>query len=256
VFFVPASYRTERSEGYVAEFCEICRKPQRFEVFRIGAAATSFGAGREVGHVLRCDTCHLSKPADGSAYTVFLRSPGCAVEDLIPVTTPNLLEELATRLEVEHAIVSGQLDSLDHETRRNLLLEPFRFLNWELARGQSLSQTNEYWNVIVLGGIVAGAGGFFLLRNLNNARSTRMIVGGVCVAAVVAVAAIWSARTERKRIRTRVIPNLVHALRPLRPTREEITDCLRRCSDAKLLIGRKLKPEALFEVLDSPPAVN
>jgi hypothetical protein len=75
MFIVWGSRRTERILGYVADFCPVCREARAFRLVRVGLAShvyyISFGAGRHVGHVIRCEECGSSFDTDATRYATF-----------------------------------------------------------------------------------------------------------------------------------------------------------------------------------------
>ena len=64
MFIVWGKKRIERKQGMVADFCPICREVRAFTLIRVGLADhiyyVSFGEGKLVGYIVRCDTCGVA----------------------------------------------------------------------------------------------------------------------------------------------------------------------------------------------------
>jgi hypothetical protein len=248
---VHGTYRTETVAGFVADFCPVCRDIGSFQVIRVGDAShvafVSLGQGRLAGHLLRCVQCGTGRGFLQERYAaVAEKNPGTAA--LIELTHPNIRSEFGERLELETRLRNDPF-FLSAPQREQMLLEPFQELDPELEqldKGTLHQKTASMWGFLVMCAVLGGGGVIIRFEEEK--------IGWVIGAAIVAFLAVWAGiliRAEGRGIRQRIMPNLARALRPLRPTKEELQMILTRCRNAGLRSGKKVKLHSLWNALEA-----
>jgi hypothetical protein len=248
---VHGTYRTETGEGFVADFCPVCRDIASFKVIRVGDAShlafVSLGSGRFAGRMIRCGRCDTSRTFDEKRYAdITPQSPD--LEGLIASTHPNVRAEFAERLELEARLRSDP-SSLSSRQREELLLEPFQELDpqiEQLDKGTLHQKKASMWGVLAMCAAIGGGGA---IARFDEAKAGWVIGGGI-----VAFVAVWAGILifiEGRGMRQRIMPCLAGALRPLRPTKEELQKILGRCRNAGLRSGKKVKLDPLWKALQA-----
>jgi hypothetical protein len=254
MFIFWGTRKTESKEGYVAEFCPVCREITSFQLRRIGMAdhlyGVSLGKGKTLGHAAICEGCQTQIGVDAMDYRAFARRPGQNLQVLIDETFPNIRKSRSERLILEDKVRSGELDDAD---RQAMLMEPFHIFS-------AATEANFTGQIHI-----QGRGGWGCLGTFVIAFAV-VIIGN----------AIWAYPEERERITTaamgimvlgglysfvqllleprrifarRILPGLAKALRPLHPTKDELAGCLERFNRAGFKIGRKTKLDVLWNAV-------
>jgi hypothetical protein len=251
---VHGTYRTETVAGFVADFCPVCRDIQAFKVIRVGDAShlafVSLGNGRLAGHMIRCAQCGTGRAIPEDRYSM-VAERSSDTEALIAMTHPNIRTEFAERLQLEARLRTNP-DCLTVEQREAMLLEPFKELDPEieqLDKGTLHQKQASMWGMLAMCAVMGGGGA--LVRFQEG--KTGWIVG----AAIAAFIAVWVATlicAEGRGMKRRIMPSLTRALRPLRPTKEELQMILTRCRNAGLRSGKKVKLDPLWNALQTASA--
>ena len=78
MFIIWGQKKTEKSIGYAADFCSMCREVRSIRVFRLGSAAhvygLSVGGGGLVGYSARCQSCSYAMEVDATGYQSLAKS--------------------------------------------------------------------------------------------------------------------------------------------------------------------------------------
>lgn len=238
-----------RRLGYVADFCPLCREVRAFELERVGLAGhlyyISLTEGELVGHRARCTTCDT---AYETSLDTFVRpAPNMAsLRELIGTTFPRIAEHYSKRFAIEKAI-RDPFAKMPAETRDWLLHEPFRLLSHKVE--------DDYRPTRMDLRSMAGFGAAFVGGSAIAAALTALapqyqfeIVGSVIV--VVALVA-WglNAVSRRRAFNAGVLIPLATALRPLKPTREELAGIVKDMKALGLKIGKRVRVDALLAEL-------
>lgn len=250
---------TEKKHGYVADFCPICRKITPFRISRFGTVGHFYGIsmGRQklLGHAGYCENCGTQIGVDATSYEAFEKESGNDVESLIRTTFPSIREARAARLALEEKVRAG---TLDPEERRALLMEPFH-LSSELTEatlsGETKIQGRGGWGCLstVLVSLAVLFIGNAIWADPEEREKvltvfTILLIGGGIVSLILLV-------LEPGRIFSRkIVPNLVAALKPLKPTKEELAACLDRFKRSGFKLGKKIKAERLWKAIHPDPA--
>src|SRR5438876_12363312 len=87
MFIVWGKKRTERKQGRVADFYPICREIRAFTLIRVGLAGhiyyVSFGEGKLVGYIVRCDTCGVALGVEPTRFATSEKDSRIELEILI-----------------------------------------------------------------------------------------------------------------------------------------------------------------------------
>ena len=248
---VHGTYRTETVEGFVADFCPVCRDIASFKVVRVGDAShiafVSLGNGRFAGRLIRCSRCDTARAFDQKRFAG-IATDGSNAEALIASTHPNVRAEFAGRLELEARLRTDPSILSGHQ-REELLLEPFQELDPEieqLDKGTLHQKKASMWGFLAMCAAI-GAGG--AIARFDESKAVWVIGGGI-----VSFLAVWAGIlicAEGRGMKHRVMPCLATALRPLRPTKDELQRILARCRNAGLRSGKKVKLDSLWKALEA-----
>lgn len=237
-----------RRIGYVADFCPVCRELRSFKVKRVGLVGhvyyVSFGEGELAGHVRTCSVCDVDLEARPEHY-LGIHPDKLDLQELAALTNPDWRKKHAARLALEQARATDP-GGLSPQDRAFLLQEPFALLAPKAEERFRASHFDAR--------TLAAIAGLFVLVALAGAigEAVPAAKDGLIFAAVVAGIALvtWQVTQIKHRwFRAKIFPTLLLALRPLRPTPQEIERILdehRRRGDQ---IGRKLDPRRLIAAL-------
>ena len=255
MFIVHGTKRKVRSLGWVADFCQICRRPQPFQLFRIGLAShvyfISFGQGKLAGHIMECKECGTKSGTDESRYASIAKAPGTDFAALASATMPNLPETLGARLAFEKQLVDGTA-SVDPETRMEILIEPFVVMEGMIAERNASAGMDRPTSFGCLGTLVVLIALVALIVFAKWATQTVdyiLAVGFTVIGAGVVYTIAQMCLSMRRYTRSQILPRLVASLARLRPTEAEIAETLASCKKAKMKVARAVKADALWREL-------
>ena len=250
--------------GNIADFCPLCREVRIFELKRVGLAGhifyISLTDGDLVGHERRCTACGTELNARPEIYAR-PSTESRALRELIALTFPNLATHYAGRFALEKSI-RNSLGKISTEDRLALLKEPFSLLSYK-AEPQfraSLVHTQAilvFFAALILGGIGAAPLSLALAPLAVELPEYEKLIW-VAVLLVAAVTAWISSFCFRKRLlRKEMLPPLLSALHPLKPTLDELAMVLKDLKALGLKVGSRIKPEWVMAALRSyvPPKV-
>lgn len=241
-----------RKQGYVADFCPICRVPSAFELKRVGSAGhvyyVSVGEGQLVGYERTCQTCRTPLKAEPSTYASVAKAPA-ALPDLQAQTFPNLATALSERLALEERVRNTPA-SLTPDERQALIRSPFLILSSKVERRFKRTEFDGKAWLSVLGAIALMILGPILAVVVapDSVDATIPVFIALGIALVV-----WQVIAGGRRFMQReIVPVLARALSPLSPTRTEVDATLQELRQAKHQIARKLRVDDLFAQLQAP----
>ena len=124
--------RKERTVGFAADFCPVCRQIQPVRVTRVGMVGhvyyISFGEGTLVGYQAKCNVCSLVFGTNPIKYQQTVLKAPTDIKELIQTTFPKIHEVYAERLSLEEQLRLHP-NALSVEQREALVLEPLQFLS-------------------------------------------------------------------------------------------------------------------------------
>jgi hypothetical protein len=250
------SKRVDESKGYVADFCPICRQPQRFQFFEASIKKTfngvTYGRGKFLGRFIQCQECRWRCGVDSERYARMQREPGLSTEVLIEQTFPNLRIVLRERLALEEKVQRSP-GSLSRAERATLLMEPFEVLSpMADERSQSASTTMDKTSSLgCLGTAVIVGGLFFFSALCLRGRTQDKGLIATLIAGIIGVAyCLWLMHWGTRRfISDTLVQLVVRALKPLHPTREELMACLQECHARGYILAKEMKVDELWRRL-------
>jgi hypothetical protein len=132
MFIVWGTKRVERKQGFVADFCPVCRTIRPFQLTRVNMVGhvyyISFGQGDLDGYFIECADCGLQLNVDPAQYAGTEQRRVTDTEALVNRTFPKLRAVHAERLQLEEQLRKSPT-TLSPEQRAELLMEPFGLLN-------------------------------------------------------------------------------------------------------------------------------
>jgi hypothetical protein len=245
--------QVEKREGFVADFCPICRGFRAFRLTRIGRALAfnevPLSQGTLVGHVKTCCECGLRSWVSDGRYRGSEPRDERGLEFLIERTLPGLAAEFAQRLGLEEELKRGRLD-YSSCPRQELLMEPFKVLTPMVDEFfQGPARVDAPSGLACLGTLAVTLGLFiFSSVHIRGPAQDRALVGvGLVLLLGIAFSLYQLHRVPFRRVKRQAVPLAARALRPLQPSRREIEECLRQCG--KSWLGKAMKPDHLWAKL-------
>ncbi|MEP6504161.1 MAG: hypothetical protein ABJD97_12565 [Betaproteobacteria bacterium] len=183
--------------GFVADFCEICRRPQPFQLERLSLIGhfwyVPMGTTHAVRHQGRCTRCDTEMATEHLRYATVAKKKSASTRELLDATLPDHERVLERRIAAER-LVRDNVTALPADSRQYLLARPFvtlspmveqRFANMHLDLWSGLSALSLFvfpgvfhglWSVIspdteelgALAGLVASAG--FIMWTASGAK--------------------------------------------------------------------------------------
>jgi hypothetical protein len=247
--------RVERSRGNVADFCPICREVRAFQLIRVGLAShvyyISFGEGKLAGHIIRCSDCGVALSVDPTRYATTEKDSRVSLEALARDTFPNLREANAARLELETRIKQSRL-ALSGDEYRHCLMEPFALLNPQVERRFANStELDRPAGLGCLGTVLIGAALFFGSMAVRGPMQDKILVAALVAVVIGTIYTFVQMHLGPGRFfRAKILPSLVRALKPLRPTRDDVAECVQHCKTLGLKIGKVAKVDEVWARLE------
>jgi len=258
--------RTERMEGFVADFCLICRRESAFKLVRIGQVShlygVSIGAGKLQGHTRRCLRCDIECWTDRKRYLATAKQFSRADLDvsirmgqLIQQTIPALRSTMAERMDIEEQIRRGPL-SLEPSLRRFLIKEPFQALEYAVSkRFESIHiDLPLLWTVLIGIAAVVAAGMLSFAWSQDQGIASIAIV--VAIAVAVIVITIQGQLVKGRYLRARIYPLLSSALKLLTVSPPEVHAAIAELRLEGLALASRIKPAQLFAAGQSRASVS
>jgi hypothetical protein len=252
MFIVWGTKVVRKPRGRRADFCTLCRDFKPFRVVEVRTVGHVYyiplGRGQTQGFEETCESCRLARVVDASAGQPATSNDRHAdVETLLFDTNPDARRDWAGRLALEGRVRSN---TLTPEERPAAVLEPFLLTEGLLASRTSATQFDAASGMGCLASLVAFFGIMTVGMSLVRTNKEQMIGIAGMVAGVLAVFTLVLLATDGRRYARRVIlPVLARALRPLRPTPEEI-DAAREALKARGgKLGKVLKTDEIVDAL-------
>jgi len=238
--------------GYVAHFCPICRGPKPFEIKRVGSAGhiyyISFGSGELVGYERTCQECGTALPAEPTDH-VAIAQRLAPLPELVRQTFPQLEQVFAARLALEEQIRADPA-ALSADDRRALIRSPFLLMSVKVDQRFARTHLDMGLGLAIAGAIAMTVFGPGMVQLLAPGADR---AGLVLVFLALGLAAIlWQAVAARPRfVRRAVLPALARALRPLKPTQQELEAIVAELGQLKHKIARRIDVPELQSQLGS-----
>lgn len=252
MFIVWGTKVVRKGRGRRADFCTLCRDFRPFRVVEVRSVGHVYyipiGRGTTHGFEETCEGCSLSRATDLSGgHPTTSGDRHADIDALLADTNPDARREWAGRLALEGRI---RANTLTPEERPAAILEPFLLAEGLLIGRTSATRFDAASGLGCLGTIVA----FFLVmsvgRSLFGGNADQAIGAALAVSGVLGVATLVLLATDGRRFaRRKVLPVLVRALRPLRPTPEEIDAAREGLKARGGKLGKILKTGEIIDAL-------
>jgi len=220
-----------------------------FQLLRMGQVThlyfISFGYGKLIGFQIECAECKTRLGTKEFRHATMERGNPNDLAALAATTLPNLPELLGDRLAIEQQVREAPHE-LPGEVRRTLLQEPFGILNPPL---ESRSESTHIDQPIVMGCLATVAllalgipGIAYVPKEWEDAAGYALL-GAIGLALTYTI--VQLCLVNRRYYRVKTTPLLVKALKPLKPTQDELETVVRRCRELGLKIGEQTRVEEL-----------
>jgi len=235
-----------RKLGFVADFCEICRRPQAFTLERLSLTGhfwyLPMGETYAVRHRGRCNHCATPIHPEQTRYAQVVKKKAASTRDLLAATLPDHEQLLQQRMAVERA-VRDDVGALSPATRRDLLVRPFVAMS-PMVEQRFASLHLDIWVGAAVPTLLAfPAMGHALAALVSPDNSDQ---GGLVGLAISAALIVWAAIGAKRRwIRKFVAPRLSGSLAPLRATDAEVDGILGELRTHKHKLGKYLRRDDL-----------
>lgn len=231
-----------RKLGFVADFCEICRRPQPFTLERRSLIGhfwyLPMGTTHAVRDQGRCTLCATSIQPEQARHAQVVKKKAASTRDLLAATLPNHEQLLQQRMAVER-VVRDDVAALSPATRRDLLVRPFVALSPMVEQRFAVMRIDAW--------IAAALAAILVLPALGHAvcawlSPDNQELGGLIGLGESVVLIVWAAiGANRRWIRKFVAPRLVGSLAPLRATEAEVNGILGELRTHKHKLGKYLR---------------
>ena len=248
MFIIWGKKQVTRSLGYAADFCPICRDLRTFEIKRIGIAGhiyhVSLGEGELVGHIRTCAVCDVDLNAKPENYKE-IHHKSLPPHELAALTYPGWQQAYAARLAIEKELASPA-STFSPQDRLVLIKEPFVLLAPKVEAQVS--------TVHIDGPTCIAAAGLIVLVVIASAIADRFPAASQIVylaAWIIGLAAVGVqlCLINGRFFRNKILPVLVPALLPLKPTPAELEAVLKELKASGRKIGQKLDVTSLVTAL-------
>jgi len=244
---------TERKLGWVADFCPICRLPRAFQFWRLGEATTLYGVamteGALVGLRIDCAECGSAFDTTADRNTAIEPQRPEDFSYLVFKTFPTMPETMAERFGVEERLRRNP-KNLTAEERTQLLVEPFVVLNAMVQRRESEVRLDPPSAIGCAATLLLLIAAVCLWHLVPWRFQDEFVLGAIGLLTLGMLYTFLQLHLAPKRYLQRVVvPNLVKALTPLAPEREELQAVLDVGRKEKRPLARDLKLEVLWEKL-------
>lgn len=235
----------------IASFCPICHDVQPFYLSRAG------GTGGTTAVIGTCEDCGLRATIDPQEFLEVCPERPATVRELMERTAPRLPLDVAGRVWFEKRAAAGEVEAPE---RAAALREPFQVLAYLTNDAPMTLPTVAIAGVCGVAGMIAsmfamdGLGYGPLLDGPGAGSGT---LKGVLLAVPAGIAAgvcVWrGVRARRRRVERELLPRLARALRPLRPTVEELGRTFDWLHAAAHPAARLVTPASVHAAMSSLP---
>ncbi|MFM7318784.1 MAG: hypothetical protein ACKO5E_17710 [bacterium] len=229
-----------KSTGYVADFCAICRKTNRFQLLQLNYRVTvnSIPAGDEkiTGYYRVCLDCDTAYAAEPAIYPVLCRK--LEPLDEMHRTLPKPNKKSQERLEIEE-LIKNSLNSIPEEMRLELMQEPFLVLSpiVDTKLGSFYLDELGYLLFLLSVGLTLG---IILYSGIAGPQPDGLLLAVASIATGLITIVFYKLREKTKFIMKFLIPNLAKALKPLKPSDIELVFLVNLMKAGNLRIGKIL----------------
>lgn len=209
--------RGESLEGFIAEYCIVCRDVTEQALLRALRE-------RRVENVASCCGCGVRLTTDAGAYRSIVDKPGEGILELMRRTHPRLPAIALARARHDHAVIHEQVPP---EIREQAIREPFRVTTYLFAQETAFRPVMSGLLAGMFTGAACAVGARFagLLGTGGYISRGAQFAGGVVFVLPMLIGlgvGWWRSRAELARRTSQMVSMAARALRPIRPTTEEL----------------------------------
>jgi hypothetical protein len=240
--------KTSRKQGFVADYCVVCRNIGTFKLSRVGMASHVYGAsigqGDLLGHTAECSACKTTIEVNIERYSNVSKKI-LDINDLVDHTNPGITALCADRFEVDRTL-STNMRLVPDDVRKGIIFEVLHALNMEVHQRFSATHLDKevYWSIL---GLLTYA---FLALPYGLSKSDNIAIVAMCglVLAIGFVVYVAFGGNERF-MRRSVFPKIASALSKVNPTEKELKEVLFVLDRKGYRIGAAVKLEKLMRFI-------
>jgi hypothetical protein len=243
--------------GFVADFCPIERVITVERVDAIHASRYLSFLKIDRGPLLRrdrtCCSCGITIPDERHVYAALASAPEEDVAALEEKTNPGVTDRYHDLIALSFEIENGE--EVDPETKTELLKEQFAWLERIAAQHWAGETKLDRFSVMVgLASLALWFASLVIVTKTVPEASRLDAIGWVFGAGLLLfiVNAIVFFLAPRRALRKHVLPLIAKALRPLRPSPEELDDLLAAMHAEGFRYATKIKRDELLKLLHRP----
>jgi len=253
--------KVEKTLGFVADLCPICREIRPFMVFRLGMAShinyLSFNDGELAGHVAECQVCKTKIPVNSLKYKSLSNVIHDDLESLIAQTYPNLRNNYADRLMLTERIRNREV--LSTVERDEMLLESFQHLSNRIEEQYAKVTFDRVskigcWTTVLL--VILFSCITPIIITTDSAYDLTVVAAGLTALAGLIFTVLQLILAPGRFIRKEIVPLLARTIAPLNPTLSEIETMLEKFRIRGFKIGEKISKEKLWETLQKTKVIG
>jgi len=253
MFIIWGTRHVRQHRGYVADFCAICRRIERFHVSDIRVAHhfffIPFAKSETTSQMRTCTACGQQAFPEPGTYDAFVADAQADIDTLVRETNPTLLEELTDRLVLEEK-AKQSLAGLSPDERTTLLTEPFVALSEQVGRRFARGGCSNILGVpMMLVSLFLFCLWIVYSDEPGAGTQTLAWVAGVVSWILFPASLYFFATSSRRYMKGRIVPLLAKALAPLKPTEAELAKVIETLEADGYKIGWKLKATWIAEAL-------
>ena len=259
MFIVWGEHKKEKSLGYAADFCAMCRDVRSFRIHRIGSAShvygISFGGGKLIGYSATCQSCGHKMEVDPTGYQSLAKGKPTDVDALVRKTFPLVRMAYAERIALEEDLAKGKVD-MAPEMRKDLIREPFTNLA-PVVEERYGGSTHFDWKaaLMLIATLALPTTLGVISSNADDSSSLKSILGSAALVTFVLglVFTFVLLFTEARRyVRRKILPKLARTLRSLKPSRQELEECVAQLRGLGMKLAKKVRVDELIFLIETP----
>jgi FimV-like protein len=244
--FIWGEKEVRRRLGYVADFCPLCRDLRAFEVNRLGIAGhiyyITFVEGRLAGYRMTCQVCRTEFQCEPETYATLARESAPPLR-LAATTFPGWRRKRAPELAVER-MLADPFAKIPAQRRLELIRAPFTKLGPRVEKRFGETFTMDGVTAATAIAVLAAIYLASIWRTGTAYEYRDEVLAGVFAGALIAMIAQFLLAKGRY-FRREIFPILVPALKPIKPTREELEAVVQDLRTLRMMIARKIDVAAL-----------
>jgi hypothetical protein len=207
-------------------------------------------AGDLIGFVGECKECGVKREVDAIRYQAIEKKLPPDLEQLVQNTFPNIQAAYANGGPVSEG---GRMQA----AREQALMEPFKYLGpmVEERFGEKSGRFDPESGLGCLTTILLVVLCFFVTVAMEMSGLRQFLIYSMLtlIPILTVYTIVQMCLVSRRFVARRILPPLAAALRPLNPTRDELSACLTKLKNLNAKIGSKVDPDSLWAEINEIP---